>query len=285
MRPSDHRHKKNKSLVLLSMQTFMLIGLFFLAFKVHADATKDLMRLQKAYPEFIQSVSDKEIIWRDGTIMQADDDIPNKTPQEKLDTPSLLEQVNGPNYTLGIPEDTTNFSPSDDPGRIRYTPFFQQMYGQTEADVKSKLVTIYWMPKFFSDTYPLQVTTVNGVDQKLLTVSNELELLVAEHPEYLPYLSSPGGTFDWRVIANTNRLSMHSFGMTIDINAFLSNYWQWDLLKEGRPISEDEPLIYRNSVPWEIIPIFERQGFIWGGKWHHYDSMHFEYRPELLVNG
>ena len=28
--------------------------------------------------------------------------------------------------------------------------------------------------------------------------------------------------------------------------------------------------------------IFERHGFIWGGKWHHYDTMHFEYRPELL---
>jgi hypothetical protein len=23
-------------------------------------------------------------------------------------------------------------------------------------------------------------------------------------------------------------------------------------------------------------------GFIWGGYWYHYDTMHFEYRPELL---
>ncbi|MEJ2663631.1 MAG: M15 family metallopeptidase, partial [Spirochaetia bacterium] len=28
---------------------------------------------------------------------------------------------------------------------------------------------------------------------------------------------------------------------------------------------------------------FEKYGFIWGGKWYHYDTMHFEYRPELLV--
>jgi len=33
----------------------------------------------------------------------------------------------------------------------------------------------------------------------------------------------------------------------------------------------------------EIIDIFERRGFIWGGKWSHYDTMHFEYRPELLT--
>jgi hypothetical protein len=34
-------------------------------------------------------------------------------------------------------------------------------------------------------------------------------------------------------------------------------------------------------MPQEIIDIFERHGFIWGGKWYHYDTMHFEYRPEL----
>ena len=34
----------------------------------------------------------------------------------------------------------------------------------------------------------------------------------------------------------------------------------------------------------EVVEIFEKYGFIWGGKWYHYDTMHFEYRPELLVN-
>jgi hypothetical protein len=29
--------------------------------------------------------------------------------------------------------------------------------------------------------------------------------------------------------------------------------------------------------------VFEKHGFIWGGKWYHYDTMHFEYRPELLL--
>jgi hypothetical protein len=39
---------------------------------------------------------------------------------------------------------------------------------------------------------------------------------------------------------------------------------------------------YRNRIPHRIVEIFERHGFIWGGKWYHYDTMHFEYRPELL---
>jgi hypothetical protein len=33
----------------------------------------------------------------------------------------------------------------------------------------------------------------------------------------------------------------------------------------------------------QVIAIFEAHGFIWGGKWHHFDSVHFEYRPELTA--
>jgi D-alanyl-D-alanine carboxypeptidase len=33
---------------------------------------------------------------------------------------------------------------------------------------------------------------------------------------------------------------------------------------------------------WEIVRIFEAHGFIRRGKWYHYDTMHFEYRPELI---
>jgi hypothetical protein len=32
-----------------------------------------------------------------------------------------------------------------------------------------------------------------------------------------------------------------------------------------------------------VIRIFEEEGFIWGGKWAMYDTMHFEYHPELLL--
>ena len=38
----------------------------------------------------------------------------------------------------------------------------------------------------------------------------------------------------------------------------------------------------RDRYPQEIVEIFEKHGFIWGGKWSHFDLMHFEYRPELL---
>lgn len=35
----------------------------------------------------------------------------------------------------------------------------------------------------------------------------------------------------------------------------------------------------RRAASWSAR---EKHGFIWGGCWYHYDTMHFEYRPELL---
>ncbi|WP_419420636.1 M15 family metallopeptidase [Legionella sp. D16C41] len=250
---------------------------------MNAELT-DLARLKKAYPDQIHAVSENYIVWTDGTRMAHQEKKFNKTEQEKLDHPSLSNQIVNICYKPGIPANPKNYRPKDDPGRIRYEPFFRKMYGNTEDEVKKHLITIYWMPKVFGHSYPLRVTTVNQVDQKLKNISKELEVLVQKHPNYIPFLDNPSGTFTWRLIANTHRLSNHSFGMTIDINADKSDYWQWDLKKANKPIIEAAPLPYYNSVPWEIVPIFEKYGFIWGGKWYHYDSMHFEYRPELLLS-
>jgi D-alanyl-D-alanine carboxypeptidase len=69
-------------------------------------------------------------------------------------------------------------------------------------------------------------------------------------------------------------MSMHAYGAAIDLNLKFSDYWLWQ--------KKADPIPYRNRMPQEIVDIFERHGFIWGGKWYHYDTMHFEYRPELL---
>ncbi len=43
------------------------------------------------------------------------------------------------------------------------------------------------------------------------------------------------------------------------------------------------PYERRWMVPLQIVEVFEEQGFIWGGKWFFFDTMHFEYRPEILI--
>ena len=151
-----------------------------------------------------------------------------------------------------------------DPGRIRYEPLFRSIYGNSANEVKRNLTTIRWV-----DGSLVKVTKKEGVDRALRAVVADLKRLPAKYKKYLYPI---GGTFKWRVIAGTKRLSVHSFGAAIDINVKYSAYWRWS--KGGYR--------YRNQIPKAIVDIFERHGFIWGGKWYHYDTMHFEYRPEML---
>jgi hypothetical protein len=79
------------------------------------------------------------------------------------------------------------------------------------------------------------------------------------------------GTFNCRTVKDTGNRSMHAWGAAIDLNTRFSDYWLWS-----------PKATYRNRIPVEIVEIFERHGFIWGSKWGHFDTMHFEFRPELL---
>jgi len=268
----------------MTIKHIFLVYLLLLTYSNSIESINiHVKRLKRAYPEHIIAINAHSITWADGTVMPLFDNRPHKSQQEKLDTPSLADQLNQPAYVAGMPKHPATYAPCNDPGRIRYEPFFRKMYGNSADEVRAHLVQVPWMPNVFGKgTYVLSVTTVNKVHEKIAAISRELENLVRTHPNFIPFLKNPGGTFSWRLIANTNRLSGHSFGMTIDINATLSQYWQWDLKEAHRAITEDALLTYRNEIPWGIVRIFEKHGFIWGGKWYHYDTMHFEYRPELF---
>jgi peptidoglycan LD-endopeptidase CwlK len=254
--------------------TGLLLSLLFLSCNASDSIALEQRahQLKASYPEHIKEVNTDAIYWTDGTLMKLNETDTHQT--------SLADQLLQPGYVQGIAHN----APSHDPGRIRCELFFKKMYGSCPQDVEKHLVTIDWMPRIFGfGTYRLPVTQINNIDKKLQAISDELEELVINHPEYIVFLKNPGGTYNWRFIANTTKLSNHSFGMTIDINSTVTEYWQWELAKQHLPISEATPLQYKNSLPGEIVLIFEKYGFIWGGKWYHYDTMHFEYRPELFL--
>ncbi len=223
-------------------------------------------KLIQAYPQHLKAVDGNYIVWKDGTRMRWDDG-KTKTFERQLNDPDLEDQLAQP-YPAGETYDLP--AENYDPGRIRYEPFFQKMYGATKSEVESNLVEISWLPK--TANVKLKVTKINNVAEKLQAISNELDSRKHLHK----YLIRPGGTFSWRKIAATTRMSNHSYAIAIDINVSQSNYWQWEVKDSTAKIA------YRNRIPMEIVAVFEKYGFIWGGKWYHYDTMHFEYRPELF---
>lgn len=234
-----------------------------------------MLRLIQAYPRYLKGYTDNHIVWKDGTKMLYDDGL-LKTEDQTFDSTDLEDQMNGLLYTPGLPRDTPTYN--CDPGTFRCQAFFRKMYGSSEAEAKSHLVPVVWPARTPGRTQRIWVTSVNGVNRRLQAVANEL----VARPRLRPYVTDIGGTFNWRNIMGTTRQSPHSFGIAIDINTTYAEYWKWDRRADWMIDSVEENLQWRNSVPLEIVEIFERHGFIWGGKWYHYDTMHFEYRPELL---
>ena len=234
-----------------------------------ARADPALDALVAAYPDFLAGYDEKELIWKDGSRMPLSDGRTDKTFDQLLSSPDIEDQFRFP-YPLGA--EVKAPAVNEDPGRIRNEPFFAKMYGDCrKGEVAKRLETVAWMPARHGGT--LRVTAVNGVNQRLAEAVKELETLPADMTRYLVPSS---GTYNCRPIANTNRLSVHAFGAAIDINDKLSDYWEWSKGKDGR-------FVWKNRIPGAIGEIFERHGFIWGAKWYHVDSMHFEYRPELIA--
>ena len=246
---------------------FIPVVVFIAAVEVGSESLpQGIARLLAAYPGKLCKASANEIIWCDGTTMVYDDGR-KKSFDEKLVDPDLEDQM-----SIEYPLKSLSAWPLDsDPGRIRHEPFFKKMYGSSPEQVRQKLKPVIWLPKVSGKK--VMVTSVNGVDKKLRAVSKEVQNLPAE---IVKKVSQPSGTFVWRNISGTKRLSSHSFGIAIDVGKKYSDYWRW--AKPG----PDGRYKHRNRIPLEVVEIFERNGFIWGGKWYHFDTMHFEYRPELL---
>jgi peptidoglycan LD-endopeptidase CwlK len=226
-------------------------------------------RLRRAYPDYIAAVRDNRVIWTDGTTTVFDDGYAGKDWLTLLRSPDIEDQL-----ALAYPDNPPpGFRPATnaDPGRLRCPAFFEKMYGATMAAVTAKLAIVRWLPS--CGRTPVLMTRVNGVDKKLALVSAELEKLPAE---FLKYLVDPGGGFSYRTVRDTERPSPHSYGIAFDLNPALTDYWK-DAYR-----NELDKVDYRNRLPLEIVKVFEKHGFIWGGRWYHYDTMHFEYRPELL---
>lgn len=231
---------------------------------------EQVVRLVAAYPDFLDRIEGNALVWKDGTHMTIDDQKGAKDFAALLESPDLKDMFYA-RYSAGAPAQAP--AVNNDPGRVRYEPFFHKMYGDCrKGEVQAKLVDVVWLPRKWGKT--LRVSSINNVATRLAAVSRELDDLPAQ---FDPFLKPAAGTFNCRPIAGTDRVSAHGHAIAIDIATAHAHYWRW-----SKPDAAGRP-VYRNEIPPEIVAVFEKHGFIWGGRWYHFDTMHFEYRPELLA--
>ncbi|HTH14668.1 MAG TPA: M15 family metallopeptidase [Spirochaetia bacterium] len=133
----------------------------------------------------------------------------------------------------------------------------------------------------------LKVTVHKSLVVPLQHIEKRLTVTRREDPDLDQFLSSLVRLegYNYRDIAETQSRSNHAYGAAIDLipRSYGSRnpYWLW--------APQDSPGWYRTawSKRWEphptVVRYFEDEGFVWGGKWLMFDTIHFEYRPEILV--
>lgn len=221
--------------------------------------------LLSAYPNFVKGYKNDSLLLADGTQIVYDDGREKSFEQ-------ILDDAD-PEDMFAFTYERTDKEPRylQDAGRSRCEALFKMMYGNSESAVRQKLIQVEWFGE------QVLFTSINGAADSLRAVAVD----ITAHPKFTklqPYLKS-GGSFYWRKVRGANRQSAHSYGMTIDIGVNHSNYWLWK--NPGK--KESDEIVYANRMPAELVDIFEQHGFIWGGRWYHYDTMHFEFRPEILI--
>lgn len=254
-------HAVNQLPVVRRLLAALLLAAGFAGALGAADQVK-AERLVRAYPAFLREVEGDALVWRDGTRMSLRR-VKAASYPALLDHPGLLDMLDA-----AYPSCQPIRPPgrNEDPGRVRYEPLLRKMYGASPGAVRAQLVKVTW----FGQT--LRVSRVNGAARSLTQVAGEL----ARSPRWGAFVAPSAGTFLWRRVAGTPRLSLHAFGAAIDLNVARSNYWAWAGYREGQA-----GIVFRNRFPLALVQVFERHGWIWGGRWYHHDTMHFEYRPEL----
>ena len=221
--------------------------------------------LQLAYPQISHMVSDCDGLWlvlHDGRRVRYA--AAGKVRHAWAEDPWVVDVRTSMADTYPLEPERPDTPLGISPGRRRSYELLQYFYGESPAAVKGQLQKVFLLGQ------PLWLAAPAA--EAMHRANAALASLVATRSDLRRFLKMDGG-FNWRRIAGECRLSPHAFGIAFDISAAIATYWRWSRL-QPHPMQKD--------YPSAIVQAFENEGFIWGGKWHEYDLMHFEYRPEII---
>lgn len=234
------------------------------------EMKQDILILMMAYPDYITGIEKKNdnevyLIMKSGKKILYDDN-KKKNPEEKMANPDL-QDVLEQDYPLE--KGTEIMDKEFDPGRVRHYDFLNEVYGNSKGAIEKNLVSL----KYGYTNY--QFNSKNKANVSLEGALKEVIPLSKGRADIGSILYPASGTYNYRVISGTGRLSPHSYGIAIDLKSDKRDYWKWSSEKQGKDRI--------NEYPKELVEAFEKNNFVWGGKWGHFDILHFEYRPEIIL--
>ncbi len=162
----------------------------------------------------------------------------------------------------------------------RSEDFLERLYNAaSRRETESNIVTVDFLG------FPVRVH--QRIAEALSRVAAECAALRLKDPEAASFfagLSEVDG-FNYRDVAGTATRSYHGYGLALDLiprsYGGKAAYWRW--VMENTQQWWTTPYLARWMVPLSVVEAFEKQGFVWGGKWLFFDTMHFEYRPEIFI--
>ncbi len=256
------------------------------------DAHKGLLALRLAYPdkitdlrldfetgEWVIEAGGKVFCWADGRVLPLEERdkaasyrpfIAYLYPWDLIDPASLDDET--VERLKRMPDELKNAPPT-------HPAFYTVLYGgRTEKALWARQRKTRFLGKALN-VHEMIVSPLKEVETDILAAAERSER-VKNFLKEIHY----AGAYNFRRIRGQQELSRHSYGVAVDIlpkgRAARKTYWLWIL--EEDPEWPRYPLAKRWMPPDEVVRIFEEHGFVWGGKWLDYDTMHFEYRPEML---
>lgn len=177
-----------------------------------------------------------------------------------------------------LPKPNVNFSTN----YMRSSDFQYELIGGKSVNIESQIISVRVLG-ITVRLHPVAARYAQLASQEVL----ELSKTDKEVKKFINDLRTISGYVNRKVRKSTN-ISMHSFGLALDLIPYdyknKVTYWQWARVfyPDTWP---DIPLEQRWLINEDVVRIFEKYGFVWGGKWPIYDTMHLEFRPELIYYG
>jgi hypothetical protein len=158
--------------------------------------------------------------------------------------------------------------------------FVELLFGRTETEIRNHGVsTTFLNRRVFVNLYCLEA--LRAVEQRIFAAAESNREVAA----WMDQIEVAYSFIDKEIVGSGTR-SYHAWGLAVDLipSSYHGKhvYWRWSRVfdREGW---HRIPISHRWSPPQQVIEAFEENGFVWGGKWSHFDTIHFEYRPEILA--